>query len=91
MSRPLEFPEALTESETQEYLRQAAQLDDSRWHDYPKCGEELEYRPESGRIRHAVFHRQFCVVHKVLVDMSGYEIGHTLGTSSKELNPKSSV
>lgn len=85
--RPLEFPEPLTESEHQEYLRQAAQLDDPRWHDSGKCGETLLDRSESRRVRHARFHRWYCPVHEVLVDRSGYEIGYTLGTNSRELNP----
>ena len=91
MARPLEFPEPLTEPEQREYERQLRELADPRFHEAIKCGEELEFRPESGRIRHAKFHRQYCVVHKVLVDMSGYEIGFSLGTVSKELCQKSSV
>ena len=91
MVRPLEFPEPLTESERQEYLRQAAQLDDPFWHDHGKCGKPLRLQLEAGRIRHTRFHRQYCVVHKVLVDMSGYEIGHSLGSDSRRLNSESPV
>lgn len=91
MVRPLEFPEPLTESERQEYLRQAAQLDDPFFHEWAKCGEPLQLRFESGRVRHTRFHRQYCVVHKVLVDMSGYEIGHSLGSDSRELKSSSPV
>ena len=89
MVRPLEFPEPLTESERQEYLRQAAQLDDPHWHDHGKCGEELEYRPEYGRVRHTRFDRKYCVVHKVRLDMSGYEIGYSLGSNSRQLSKNS--
>jgi len=76
----------LTSDEQAEYERQVKQLNDPHWHDWGKCGEPLEQRFYSGEKRHARFHRMYCVVHKVVVDMSGYEIGYSLGIDSQSLN-----
>ncbi|MDQ3820710.1 MAG: hypothetical protein M3362_23915 [Acidobacteriota bacterium] len=76
----------LTSEEQEEYERQTRQLSDPHWHDWGKCGEQLELRFVSGKKRHTRFHRLYCVVHKVLVDMSGYEIGYSLGSDSRYMN-----
>lgn len=62
----------LTAEEEQEYLHQVRFLDNVHWHDWGRCGEELQ--PYSYTKRDSRFHRQFCPVHKVIVNMSGWEI-----------------
>jgi hypothetical protein len=78
MPYPLEIPEPLSSSEEAAYQREKRQLDDPYWHDYGKCGLPLElqvtHKVVYGKV--ARISRYYCQVHDVLVDLSGYEVGH---------------
>jgi hypothetical protein len=67
--------EFLTAAEEEEYLKQVRFLDNPRWHDWGKCGQLLIAHTYGKR--HVRFHRQFCQVHQVIVNMSGWELGES--------------
>jgi hypothetical protein len=71
------MPVTLTADEQRELDRQNALAEHPRYHDELKCGVKLELRFYTKR--HTRFHRQFCNVHQVVVNMSGWEIGWYLG------------
>jgi hypothetical protein len=67
------MPSDLTKEEELEYYRQVRVYGDPHFHEEAKCGQPLQ--PNNYHKRHTIYHRQFCVVHKVIVNMSGWEIG----------------
>jgi len=71
-------PIELSSDEEAEYERQKKQLDDPYWHDYGKCGQPLELRITHKAVYKKIsrISRYYCQAHDVLVDLSGYEVGH---------------
>jgi hypothetical protein len=65
-----------------------AQLADPHFHPYERCGK-LAYRPIMRP--KAIIRRYFCIAHEVYVDMNGWTVGHSYGTSSQAMNKQSSV
>jgi hypothetical protein len=63
----------LTKEEELEYYRQVRIFDNPHFHEEAKCGQPLQ--PSDYHKRHTRFHRQFCPVHQVIVNMSGWEVG----------------
>jgi hypothetical protein len=74
----------LTKDEELEYYRQVRVFGNARFHEHPKCGEPLI--PYDYKKRHTRYRRQFCPVHKVIVNMSGWEIGFDQNGALRELN-----
>jgi hypothetical protein len=80
-----QVPIELSSYEKAELERQNLQAqDNSRFHDHLKCGEPLIAR--NYHKRHTKFHRQFCAVHQVIVNMSGWEIGWFEGDDLRAMN-----
>ena len=77
----------LTPEEQAELDRQNLLAEHPRFHDRIKCGSPLVLRI----IRRKSYgnpikiRRYYCVVHKVYLNLSGWEIGFYMGTDSKEL------
>jgi hypothetical protein len=67
------MPVTLTPDEQAELDRQNSLANHSRFHDIIRCGKPLELRFYFKR--HTRYHRQFCTVHQVVVNMNGWELG----------------
>lgn len=66
----------LTANEQAEYERQRQELASQFFHDPGKCGKPLL----TAHIfkRHTRLDRQYCEVHHVIVNMSGWQIGYDI-------------
>lgn len=80
----------LTPDEQIEYNRQQKELSSPYFHDEPKCQKPLLvcfiFKKYTGD-HSAKMRRRYCQAHKVVVDLSGWEIGFNGGEASEDLNP----
>lgn len=77
----------LTAEEQEEYQKQVSFLGSVHFHEWAKCGERLIPYTYPGK-RHTVYRRQFCTVHKVVVNLSGWKLGWSEAGKLSDLNKK---
>lgn len=81
--KPLSIPESEIELTADELAELEYYRNQPYFHMGWKCGEPLKiFSVKKRNKRHARFQRMRCTVHKVVVNMSGWEIGMTFGTDS---------
>lgn len=82
--------EELSPEEITEYEREKKELASPYFHDFGKCSKPLLvcfiFKKYTGD-HSAKMRRQYCQTHKVIVDLSGWQLGFHSGESSQDLNP----